>query len=106
MPAEHIFLAPETALSGFATWAGPLACGASVASPPQAPRVMLRWSDDGGHTWSDYRIGSVGNIGQTALRVKFNRLGSTRINSGLDRIFELSSTDPYTGRLIGAVLET
>jgi hypothetical protein len=70
-----------------------------------APQCMLRWSDDGGHTWSDQRIIPVGSIGQTALRVKFNRLGSTRRNSGLDRIFELSSTDQFRVALIGAELD-
>ena len=69
------------------------------------PRCMLRWSDDGGATWSDYRIAPAGAPGQTALRVKFNRLGSTRRGSGLDRIFELSSTDPFKVALMGAELE-
>lgn len=68
------------------------------------PQVMLRWSDDGGHTWSNQRFGSAGKTGETALRVKFNRLGSTRRNSGLDRIFELSSADPFAVALIGADL--
>jgi hypothetical protein len=35
----------------------------------------------------------------------FRRLGSTRRNSGLDRIFELSSTDQFPVALIGADLE-
>lgn len=69
------------------------------------PQCMLRWSDDGGHTWSNYRIAAVGATGQTALRVKFNRLGSTRRNHGLDRYFELSSTDQFPVALIGANLE-
>lgn len=69
------------------------------------PQVVLRWSDDGGYTWSNNRIQSAGQVGQTALRVKFNRLGSTRLNSGLDRIFELSSSDQFFVGLIGANLE-
>lgn len=67
-----------------------------------SPQCMLRWSDDGGHNWSDYRIGSVGQPGQTSIRVKFNRLGSTKRNGGLDRIFEISSTDQFGVCLIGA----
>lgn len=69
------------------------------------PDVVLRWSDDGGHTWSNPRIESAGNTGETARRVMFKRLGSTRRNSGLDRIFELSSTDPFKVALIGGELE-
>lgn len=69
------------------------------------PLVVLRWSDDGGHNWSDERFGSAGKVGETALRVMFRRLGSTRLNSGLDRIFELSSNDIFFVSLIGADLQ-
>jgi hypothetical protein len=72
--------------------------------PAADPQVMLRWSDDGGHVWSNGRIGSVGKTGETAKRVKFTRLGATRRNSGLDRIFELSSSDAFGVALIGADL--
>ena len=68
------------------------------------PQCMLRWSDDGGHSWSDQRIAAAGPTGQTAQRVKFNRLGATRRNTGLDRIFELSSTDQFGVALTGAEL--
>lgn len=67
-----------------------------------APQAVLRWSDDGGHLWSNERIVAVGPPGMTAQRVQFKRLGSTRRNSGLDRIFELSSTDQFPVALIGA----
>lgn len=69
------------------------------------PQVTLRWSDDGGHRWSNGRILAAGKTGETALRVKAKRLGSTRLNSGLDRIFELSSTDAFLVSIIGANLE-
>lgn len=78
--------------------------GAGVAATDN-PQVMLRWSDDGGHVWSNQRIQPAGKAGQTAQRVKFNRLGSTRRNSGLDRIFELSSADAFNVALISAELE-
>lgn len=69
------------------------------------PIAVLRWSDDGGHTWSNEKYAHAGKTGETALRVKWNRLGSTRRNSGLDRIFEVSSTDVMPAAIIGAVLE-
>lgn len=75
--------------------------GVGVA-PGVSPELSLRWSDDGGHKWSNPMQGAAGAIGQTALRVKFNQLGSTRKNSGLDRIFELSSSDAFAVGLIGA----
>lgn len=66
------------------------------------PQVVLRWSDDGGHTWSNEQFAAAGKTGETARRVMFRRTGSTRRNSGLDRIYELSSTDVFTVALIGA----
>jgi hypothetical protein len=68
------------------------------------PQCVLRWSDDGGHNWSNEVFAAAGPPGATAQRVKFRRLGSTRRNSGLDRYFELSSTDPFPTALIGADL--
>lgn len=69
------------------------------------PLCVLRWSDDGGHNWSNERFMAVGKVGETARRVIFKRLGSTRRNSGLDRIFELSSTDFFDVALMGADIE-
>jgi len=39
------------------------------------PQVMLRWSDDGGHTWSNEHWRSMGQIGQTGYRTIWRRLG-------------------------------
>lgn len=66
------------------------------------PQIVLRWSDDGGHTWSDERIEAVGPLGVTALTVKFNRLGATRRFGGSDRIFELSSSDQFMVAILEA----
>ena len=66
-------------------------------------QIMLRWSDDGGHNWSPEQVFNVmGQAGQTAQRIIFRRLGSTKKNAGLDRIFELSSTDPFKVSIMGA----
>src|SRR6185312_5360167 len=77
--------------------------GITVA-PDENPQMVLRWSDDGAHTWSTEHFASAGKEGQTAARVQFNRLGSTRRNSGLDRIFELSTTDAFRVAIINADL--
>lgn len=76
-------------------------------SPPVTPAVIpplvvLRWSDDGGHHWSNAQEASAGATGQTAQRVIFRRIGSTRRNTGLDRIFELSSDSLEQVALVGA----
>ena len=66
------------------------------------PQVMLRWSDDGGHTWSNERWSGIGKIGEYYKRVFFRRLGMTlKIR---DRVYELSGTDPVKIAIMGAEL--
>jgi len=69
------------------------------------PQVMLRWSDDGGRTWSEQRFQPVGELGATTQSVKFNRLGMTRRFGGSDRYFELSSSDPFAVAIIDAEVD-
>lgn len=69
------------------------------------PQIILRWSDDGGKTWSGNRIQDAGQLGATAQTLKFNRLGATRRFGGSDRIFELSSTDPFLTAVIDAEVD-
>lgn len=61
------------------------------------PQVMLRWSDDGGHTWSNEIWAAVGRIGEYAARAVWRRLGQSR-----DRVFEVSITDPVKVVIIEA----
>jgi hypothetical protein len=66
------------------------------------PQVMLRWSDDGGHTWSNEHWKSMGQIGQYGKRVIWRRLGmTTKIR---DRVYEVSGTDPVKIAIMGAEL--
>lgn len=66
------------------------------------PRVMLRWSDDGGHTWSNEHWRSMGRIGQYGYRTIWRRLGMTmKIR---DRVYEVSGTDPVKIAIMGAEL--
>lgn len=78
--------------------------GVRIAPNAAAPNLMMRYSDDGGHGWSQPRLQQIGTSGQYAKRVKFNALGSTTRSTGLDRIFELSATDQFGVCLIGADL--
>ena len=66
------------------------------------PEVMLRWSDDGGHTWSNEHWSKVGKIGEFYRRVWFRRLGMTL--KLRDRVYELSMTDPVKTAVMGAEL--
>lgn len=66
------------------------------------PQVMLRWSDDGGHTWSNEHWRSMAPIGNFGARTIWRRLGmTTKIR---DRIYECSGTDPVNIAIVGAEL--
>lgn len=61
------------------------------------PQLMLQYSDDGGHTWSNEIARSIGRLGATRTRVKFGPLGRAR-----DRVFRVSVADPVAVTLVGA----
>jgi hypothetical protein len=66
------------------------------------PQVMLRWSDDGGHTWSNEHWASMGALGVYATRTFWRRLGMTiKLR---DRVYEVSGTDPVKVSITGAEL--
>lgn len=65
-------------------------------------QVMLRWSDDGGHTWSNEHWVTMGKIGQYYRRVIWRRLGMTM--KLRDRVYEISGTDPVKIAIMGAEL--
>jgi hypothetical protein len=66
------------------------------------PQVMLRWSDDGGHTWSNEHWTSIGRIGEYGRRAFWRRLGMTL--KLRDRVYEISGTDPVKIAIMGAEL--
>jgi len=72
------------------------------AAPGYNPEVMLRWSDDGGHTWSNEHWSPVGKIGAYYHRVFWRRLGMTL--KLRDRVYEVSGTDPVKTVIMGAEL--
>jgi hypothetical protein len=67
------------------------------------PQLMLRWSDDGGHTWNGERTVSMGRVGQYGTRAIFRRLGMTL--KLRDRVYEVSGTDPVKIAIMGAELQ-
>ena len=75
---------------------GPTVIGAN-------PQLMLRWSDDGGHTWNGERMTSMGRVGQYGTRAIFRRLGMTL--KLRDRVYEVSGTDPVKVAIMGAELQ-
>lgn len=63
------------------------------------PLLMLRYSDDGGNTWSNARQLKMGKQGNTGTRIRTNRLGRFRDKG---RVWELAVSDPV-GRALAAL---
>lgn len=66
------------------------------------PKIQLRWSDDGGHTWSNYHMRELGGYGEYWTRVIWRRLGMT--TKLRDRVYEVSGADPVKITLTDAEL--
>lgn len=63
------------------------------------PQVMMRYSNDGGRSWSPEQMRTAGEIGEYETRVRWTRCGQ-----GRKRVWEVSGSDPAPTRLIGAVM--
>jgi hypothetical protein len=64
------------------------------------PVLMLRWSNDGGRTWSRLKNLKMGRMGEYRRRVQADRLGMAR-----DRVFEISISDPVKRVILGASVD-
>ena len=64
------------------------------------PQAMLRWSDDGGFTWSNEHWVSIGKQGKYKNRAFWQRLGTAR-----DRVFEVVVSDPVYAVMVSAELD-
>jgi hypothetical protein len=61
------------------------------------PQAMLKWSDDGGFTWSHEHWTNIGQQGKYKNRAIWRRLGVAR-----DRVFSVSVTDPVFRTIVSA----
>jgi len=61
------------------------------------PQVMLQWSDDGGHTWSNEHWVSAGRQGQYTARAIWRMLGRSR-----DRVWKIAMSDPVKWAVLSA----
>ena len=64
------------------------------------PQIMLQWSNDGGHTWSDEAWVSAGLQGQYTWRALWGRLGKSR-----DRAWRITMTDPVCWHVLDAMVD-
>ena len=72
-----------------------------LVDDPVTPRhLMLRWSNDGGHTYSDEHWRELGPVGHYRQRARWHKLGQAR-----DRVYELRSTAAGPTRWLAAYLD-
>jgi acyl CoA:acetate/3-ketoacid CoA transferase alpha subunit len=77
-----------------------LVIGNLTDAPGVSPQAMLRWSNDGGSTWSNEHWVSIGKQGKYKNRAIWRRLGTAR-----DRVFEVVITDPIKAVIVSANLK-
>jgi hypothetical protein len=75
------------------------AVGAGLADG-SAPSLQMRYSDDGGIAWGNWRAASMGVIGSRTTRAIFRRLGG-----GRDRVWQIRTTDDVAFSIVGANVE-
>ena len=91
---------PTNAVAGVGIAGLAVAGQNNLATLGANPQAMLRWSNDGGSTWSNEHWNTIGKIGQYQNRAIWRRLGWSR-----DRIFEVVVTDPINAVIISANLK-
>jgi hypothetical protein len=99
---EYFYLVTE-AEDQLITESGDAILSGITQIPIEPPQAMLRWSDDGGHTWSSEHWTSMGRIGEYGHRTIWRRLGMTL--KLRDRVYEVSGTDPVKIAIVGAELQ-
>jgi hypothetical protein len=68
-----------------------------ISGQGSTPQLMMQYSKDGGHTWSNEVWTDIGEIGQYGTRANFLRLGRAR-----DWVFKFRVSDPVKTVFIGA----
>ena len=89
-----------SAIAGIAIAGLAVAGTSGTASQNVNPQAMLRWSNDGGSTWSNEHWAGIGQQGKYKNRVIWRRLGTAR-----DRIYEVVVTDPVKAVIVSANLK-
>lgn len=73
-------------------------CGVGLTTGQgEDPQAMLRWSKDGGKTWSSSLWRSFGRIGEYSRRALWNRVGG-----GRRVVYEVTISDPVRRNITGA----
>ena len=88
------------AIAGVAIAGLAIAGTTNTATANVNPQAMLRWSSDGGSTWSNEHWVGIGQQGKYNNRAIWRRLGWSR-----DRVYEVVVTDPIKAVIVSANLK-
>ncbi|MCP5086487.1 MAG: hypothetical protein GY952_06770 [Rhodobacteraceae bacterium] len=64
------------------------------------PKLLMRWSDDGGHAWSNELSRSAGGIGEYGTEISYHRLGKT---GPIGRTWRLQWSAPVARKIMQAM---
>ena len=92
--------APTNGVAGVGVAGLAIAGQSTIATQGVNPQAMLRWSNDGGSTWSNEHWTSIGQQGRYTNRAIWRRLGWAR-----DRVYEVVVTDPIKAVIVAANLK-
>lgn len=98
--AENHWMYHNELVLDIETGLGPMPPLKDGAGNPRGPKVMLRWSNDYCHTFSNQYVLDAGQAGQFRARVRRSKLGRAR-----DRVYEIQMSDPIGWRIIGGYLD-
>jgi hypothetical protein len=91
---------PTNGVAGIGVAGLAIAGESGFATQGADPQAMLRWSNDGGSTWSNEHWVSIGVQGRYRNRAIWRRLGQAR-----DRVYEVVVTDPIKAVIVAANLK-
>ena len=91
---------PTNGVAGVGVAGLAIAGVANLATVGANPQAMLRWSNDGGSTWSNEHWTSIGQQGKYKNRAIWRRLGWAR-----DRVYEVVVTDAVKCVIVSANLK-
>ena len=72
----------------------------AVTGTGSDPQMFLRYSNDGGYTWSNSLPRSMGPLGTYDTRIRWNRLGT-----GREWLFEFTTEEPVAHSIIDASID-
>lgn len=89
---------PDGARMFYADMQVDMEAGVSLAAGQGSDaQLMMRYSNDGGHSWSSLKTRPIGRAGNYGARVRFGPTGA-----GRNRVWEISMTDPVKFAVLGA----